>query len=210
MRSDKPAALFLFNASVNMPEPRHLAGYECHLVDISFSDEDLAKDDGYARHRADLTKLWLPPLRDYRFVCAFVPCTNTAVSGARWFKSKGPKALQWSLQCWNVAQELIEWTGAPGFIENPVSTFSTYCGKPDHTCHPHEFTLLEPGDNYTKKTCLWVFNGFRMPEPQKDETLGPPDDRIHKAPPGPNRNAVRSMTPRGFARAVFEVNHEQE
>ena len=45
-----------------------------------------------------------------------------------------------------------------------------------------------------------------MPEPQRDLTLGPPDDRIHKAPPGPDRENFRSATPLGFARAVFAAN----
>ncbi len=34
-----------------------------------------------------------------------------------------------------------------------------------------------------------------------------PDDRIHKAPPGPNRKDFRSRTPLGFARAVCAANH---
>lgn len=33
-----------------------------------------------------------------------------------------------------------------------------------------------------------------------------PDDRIHKAAPGPDRANFRSATPRGFSRAVFEAN----
>jgi hypothetical protein len=33
-----------------------------------------------------------------------------------------------------------------------------------------------------------------------------PDDRIHKAAPGPERANIRSATPMGFARAVFEAN----
>ncbi len=34
-----------------------------------------------------------------------------------------------------------------------------------------------------------------------------PDDRIHKASPGPERANFRSATPNGFARAVFLANH---
>lgn len=45
-----------------------------------------------------------------------------------------------------------------------------------------------------------------MPKKNKDESLGPPDDRIHKAPPGPNRANFRSATPTGFSQAVFESN----
>lgn len=45
-----------------------------------------------------------------------------------------------------------------------------------------------------------------MPGPNKADDLGEPDDRIHKCPPGPERHNIRSATPLGFARAVFEAN----
>lgn len=44
-----------------------------------------------------------------------------------------------------------------------------------------------------------------MPEPFKAD-IGEPDDRIHKAPPGPDRANFRSATPKGFAEAVFLAN----
>jgi hypothetical protein len=94
-------------------------------------------------------------------------------------------------------------------IENPVSTLSTYWRKPDHTFHPWQYTAFEMGDNYTKKTCLWTGNGFVMPAPAVTAGLGQPDDRIHKAPPSEERGNIRSATPMGFARAVFEANARQ-
>ena len=45
-----------------------------------------------------------------------------------------------------------------------------------------------------------------MPPPERDYTLGPPDDRIHKAQPGPERANIRSASPMGFCRAVFKSN----
>ena len=200
------SALFLFNRTKNMPEPWYEAGIECHLVDNGFTDKELARDDGYIRHRVDLLGEWLPPIRNYVFACAFVPCTNTAVSGARWFRGKGIDGLLWSLKLFKKARDIIKWTGAPGFIENPVSTFSTYCGKPDYTFHPHQYTGLCADDNYTKKTCLWAFGGFQMPQPVIDPALGVPDNRIHTASPSENRADLRSVTPRGFSRAVYTAN----
>lgn len=91
-------------------------------------------------------------------------------------------------------------------IENPVSTISTYWRKPDFTFHPHDYTGFEEADNYTKKTCLWVGGGFAMPSVSRAEGLAEPDDRIHKCAPGPERHNIRSATPMGFARAVFEYN----
>ena len=101
-------------------------------------------------------------------------------------------------------------SGAPWLVENPVSVLSRVFGKPDHYFDPCDFTAYEPADNYTKRTCLWTGGGFVMPKPARDLTLGPPDDRIHKAPPGPERENFRSATPRGFARAVFQANHLEE
>ena len=143
------------------------------------------------------------------FCAGFPPCTDLAVSGARWFEEKRNqdpafqfKAMQVVWQC----HTLFELIGCPYFIENPVSQISSLWRKPDHWFHPHFFTEYEPNDNYTKKTCLWTGGGFRMPRIAKNSALGEPDDRIHKAPPGEQRANFRSATPRGFAKAVYLAN----
>ena len=138
-------------------------------------------------------------------VFCFPPCTDTAVSGARWFRSKGLRALIQALNIVSACQEVAEASGAPWMLENPVSTIATYWREPDHTFHPSDYTGFELGDNYTKKTCLWIGNGFVMPDPFMAATDAP-DDRIHKAPPGPDRANFRSATPMGFARAVYLAN----
>lgn len=146
---------------------------------------------------------------DVAFVAAFPPCTDMAVSGARWFAAKREadpmfqaKAVAVAEQCRTFGQV----SGAPWFVENPVSVLSRVFGKADHAFHPCDYTAFEPSDNYVKKTCLWTGNGFQMPPANRDPELGPPDDRIHKAPPSAERANFRSATPAGFARAVFEVN----
>lgn len=143
------------------------------------------------------------------FVAAFPPCTDLAVSGARWFESKRQvdplfqaKAVALAEQCRTIGRL----SGAPWFVENPVSVLSSVWGKPDHYFDPADYTGYELDDNYTKRTCLWTGGGFVMPPPQRDASLGAPDDRIHKAPPSAERANFRSATPMGFARAVFEAN----
>jgi hypothetical protein len=81
-----------------------------------------------------------------------------------------------------------------------------HIGKPTHYFEPCHFTKWCADDNYTKKKCVWGGNGFVMPESAKDETLGPPDDRIHKATPGDDRADFRSQSPRGFFRAMHAAN----
>ena len=92
-------------------------------------------------------------------------------------------------------------------IENPVGKFSDHMGKPDHRFNPCDYGgYLEPeGDAYTKKTCLWTGNGFRMPEPRPVEPLE--GSKMHLMTPGPEREKQRSATPMGFAEAVYQANH---
>lgn len=143
------------------------------------------------------------------FVAGFPPCTDVAVSGSRHFAAKRDKDIHFQAKAALVAEQcrmIGEISGAPWFFENPVSVFSSIFGKPNYTFNPHDYTGYCDNDNYTKKTCLWTGGGFVMPKPLRDLSLGLPDDRIHKAPPGPNRANFRSATPVGFARAVFESN----
>jgi len=147
------------------------------------------------------------------FVAGFPPCTDVAVSGSLHFEDKRKKDKHFQAKAALVAEQcrmvgLI--SGAPWFFENPVSVFSSIFGKPDHTFHPHEYTGYCAADNYKKRTCLWVGGGFSMPRKLRDESLGEPDDRIHKATPGPNRSNFRSATPMGFAIAVFNANKPKD
>lgn len=198
----------LFDYTGAMLRPWADAGYDCYAYDWQHPDVPYTKN-GITFVKADLTKP-IDPGANVAFISAFVPCDNMAVSGARWFKGKGLRALSTSIGLFASAVETISFTSAPFLIENPVSTISTYWRKPDYTFNPYDYTGFCPDDNYTKKTCLWVGNGFVMPMPCRDLTLGDPDDRIHKAAPGPERANFRSATPRGFAKAVFEANKQRE
>ena len=89
-------------------------------------------------------------------------------------------------------------------IENPISRLSSAWRKPDYIFHPYEY-----GDGYTKKTCLWVGNGFIMPKSAPVEITKP--GFIHrmskkKGQSREDRTNDRSATPMGFARAVYKAN----
>lgn len=181
------------------------AGFLCYCVDAQHEPGE-HREGNIVRVGADLLT-WLPPLADYAFVAAFPPCTNLAVSGARWFKDKGLSGLADGLRLVERCEQIAQWTGAPWFVENPVSTLASYWREPDYRFDPYEYGGYEGGhgDGYTKRTCLWTGGGFVMPEPQPIQ-LAFDHDRIHRAPPGPERANFRSATPRGFAQAVFEFN----
>jgi hypothetical protein len=60
------------------------------------------------------------------------------------------------------------------------------------------------GDDYGKRTCLWTGGGFRLPQKRPIAEFRPL--YIHNLPPSDVRADLRSVTPPGFARAVFEAN----
>lgn len=197
-----PVVLLLFNRTPNMGLPWLDAGYEVWSVDMQ-PGPDMP---GWTHQQADMMT-WIPPrsiVERVAFVAAFRPCTDVAVSGARWFPSKGLGALRDAVALFEKAQFWCDWFGKPYMLENPVSTMSTYWRKPDHLFHPHDYAGLFETDNYTKKTCLWTGNGFVMPDPCPGQLA--PDDRIHRAAPGPDRADFRSVTPMGFSRATFQAN----
>jgi len=204
----------------HMVQPWVEAGYKAFLVDPQHCT---TRTDGPITKFAGTIEDAMPALGDLirsgdvAMVFGFPPCTHLAVSGAKHFKRKmtdkawkhyqGPNmwidAMRIVQECANVGQL----SGAPWFVENPVSRIATLWRKPDHIFHPWEYTAYEPADSYTKKTCLWTGGGFIMPEPAVDPDMPEPDDRIHKAPPSAERANIRSVTPMGFARAVFHANH---
>jgi hypothetical protein len=208
-------AIFLCDITGVMAEPWIEAGYEAILVDPQHPTGVCVCGPvttvGCVIDHRETWALLRKVLRDRRvaFVAGFPPCTDLAVSGARWFGEKATndqafqfKAMQVVWQC-HVIGEL---SGAPWMVENPVSQISSFWRKPDHSFNPWQFTGYEPSDNYTKKTMLWTGGGFVMPRPEVDSSLGPPDNRIHTAPPSNDRANFRSATPRGFARAVYFSN----
>ncbi len=104
---------------------------------------------------------------------AHPPCTHLAVSGARWFKDKGLCGLIDGLELVERCRAILDWLGCPWMLENPVGTLSTYWRKPDFLFDPWQFSgyLNTPrSDWYSKKTCLWVGNGFTLPQPKFDTT----------------------------------------
>ena len=190
----------------NMVQPWIEAGYEAVTVDLQH-----VVPEGSARRHYTMSVTELPKDFAVGAVCvfAFPPCTHLAVSGARWFKAKGLPALIEGLSIVNACREICEESGSPWMLENPVGTLATYWREPDYTFDPCDY-----GDPYTKKTCLWTGGGFNMPEKVAagdmfaeatvvEPTLG---SMIHRMPPSEDRGDLRSITPMGFARAVFNAN----
>jgi hypothetical protein len=195
----------LFDYTGIMVAPWSAAGFVCYCVD-SQHPEGEHREGNIIRVGADVRE-WLPPYGPVKILFAFPPCTHVAVSGARWFQDKGLGSLVQSLQLFDAAVKLAEWTRAPYLLENPVSTISTYWRKPDYIFDPCDYGgYLDPiGDGYTKRTCLWIGNGFVMPKRRR--VFPREGSRMHRLPSCKERAELRSVTPRGFAKAVFEANY---
>ena len=219
--SNRPLVISLCDISSAMVLPWVEAGYDALTVDpqhgVTHQDGRITKFAGTIEDAMAIIS-WAFRNRVIAMVFGFPPCTNLSLSGTRWFVRKktdkswehyqGPNmhfdACRVAWQCENVGQL----SGAPWMVENPKSMLTTFWRKPDHKFHPWHFNALAPEDTYTKDTWLWTGNGFVMPEMDHDPSLGEPDDRIHKMPPGKERANIRSKTPTGFALAVFAANHK--
>lgn len=201
------------------------AGYSVYCYDNQY-ETDFIDDNGVHRYYWDATDEDLNmKLLERHFgyavlMMAFPPCTDLAVSGARHFAGKAeanPNYREEAMHLVYVAKELGETLECPFFIENPVSVISSEWRKPDFYFHPYEYggylpeddkhpvwpDVIPPRDAYTKKTCLWAGNGFQIPPKRKVEVTS---DHVHKKLGGKSLRTknIRSATPRGFGRALFE------
>lgn len=209
-------AIFLCDLTGNMAQPWVDAGYHAVLVDPQHP-AGVHTDGAWTRIGAIITEC-LPLLgevirqRRVVFVAGFPPCTDVSLSGTRWWAAKRERDPYFQAKAATVAEQcrtIGELSGAPWMFENPASAFSRIFGRPSHKFHPHHFTGYHSADNYRKETWLWTGGGYTMPTPHVNDSLGPPDDRIHKCPPGPERGNIRSATPMGFAVAVRLANDPQ-
>ena len=127
-------------------------------------------------------------------IIAFPPCTDLAVSGARYFKEKQADGRQHrSIEFF---LKFVEADCPRIAIENPVGIMSTKYRKPDQIVQPWMF-----GHGETKATCLWLKN---LPPLTPTNIVEGREQRVWKMPPGPERAKVRSKTFQGIAKAMVE------
>lgn len=91
----------------------------------------------------------------------FPPCTDLAVSGARWFKEKIANGNQ--QKSIDLFMKIANCPIPKTAMENPVGIMSSLYRKPDQIIQPWMF-----GDLATKTTCLWL-KGFNKLVPDVKE-----------------------------------------
>lgn len=129
--------------------------------------------------------------QDWDMVIAFPPCTDLAVSGARWFKEKlldgrQQRSIDFFMQFTRLK---CKWA-----IENPIGIMSTKYRKPDQIIQPYMF-----GHGEVKSTCLWL---YKLPLLSPTEIVAGREERIWKMPPHPERSKMRSKTYSGIAKGM--------
>ena len=219
-----------------MIQPWAEAGYECYAFNADSGDHG-AYDMRVEHPNIHYVDSWIEPgfdpagrpaVRDGRIwkipepgiIFAFPPCTLMAHSGAKHQRAEDDVSEAVALA--KVAMALGEKYDCPWMVENPVGKLSTLWRKPDAYFNPHEyggFLLESEGsfhpkmpvcDGYTKKTCLWFGNGFEMPARNPGPVnIGKFWGWAFLGGKSAKTKQLRSLTPRGFARAVFAANHFQ-
>lgn len=177
-----PVILDLCGGTGSWSKPYADAGYDVRVVTLP----------------QDVRLVEWQPLRVHGILAA-PPCTVFASSGARW-----PRTNQDYIEALSIVDACLravvvykpEWWA----LENPVGKLTRWLGKPRMYFDPCDY-----GDPYTKRTALW--GEFTVPDRRPVQISHEKGSSpIHRMGPGPDRAALRSITPAGFAQAFFQAN----
>ncbi len=147
---------------------------------------------------------------NWALVISFPPCTDLAVSGARWFEAKRKTgsqetSIRFFFDVWrqsncsenpigiiNGGQYIKKWF--PRLYEDMKEYGFPF--KPSQIIHPWQF-----GHGETKQTCLWLRG---LPNLKPTDIVDGREQRIWRLPPTQDRSKIRSKTFPGIARAMAE------
>jgi len=136
----------------------------------------------------------------FDLMIAHPPCTDLAVSGAKWFaKKRADGSQQRSIDFF---MALVNASIPRICIENPIGIMSSVYRKPSQIIQPWQF-----GHPESKATCLWI-KGLPLLTTTNnvyDEMMALPKNkrmRLHYLPPSKDRWKIRSQTFQGIADAM--------
>ena len=166
------------------------------------------------------------------FACAFPPCVDLALSGARWWKRKraaNPDFQTEAIAKLKAVERMLKQTDAPYCMLTPASaTIKKLWKDPNAVITPYQYggylpeghrhpTAPEaiPGrDRYHKKTYLFTGNGFTLPRRslvtpvwvmKKDKATGK-TQRVSPVLSKRNYRHARKLAPLGFLEAVAGIH----
>ena len=176
--------------------------FSCDIQDCSggypewhIKNDVLSVLNGFCNFRTmDGLVHWELLFHNWDLIIAHPPCTDLAVSGARWFKEKQAdgrqqKAIDFFMEFINADCPRIA-------VENPVCIMSKKYRKPDQIIQPWMF-----GHGEVKTTCLWLKG---LPKLEPTDIVEGRVQRCWKMPPSADRAKLRSKTYPGIAKAMAE------
>lgn len=213
----------LFDGSGIMVKPWADAGHKCYCFNYDSANHGSYEEIRVLHKNIEYVNCWIDLFfEDYAariglgapdIIFAFPDCTAMAGSGAK----HGNKSLD-TLNLAKMIQRIGRDYNARWMIENPVGKLSTLFRRPDHYFDPYEYGGYMTGeegafhprmparDAYTKRTCLWVGGGFVMPDKKPVPHIGKFWGWAYLGGKSQRTKQLRSLTPRGFAIAVYEAN----
>lgn len=211
----------LFDGSGIMGLPWAMAGHQvyCFNADDANHGEYVVKMKNENLHYVNC---WIDSGFDFGkrpdIIFSFPDCTMLAGSGEKHERTNGD--VDSAVILARLTESLGDRYNCPWMVENPVGKLSTVWRKPDYYFDPYEYGGYMSGfeesfhakmparDGYTKKTCIWAGNGFVMPRKVIAPHIGKFWGWAYLGGASAKTKQLRSLTPRGFARAVFEANKD--
>lgn len=194
----------LYDRTGRWSEPFVDAGFEVIPLDLEVDDVDISQIDIE----------WIDDNiinQDIFAIIAAPPCTSFSVAGNKWdydeaTKERRAKQLAENINLVEHASDMISYLKPEIWaLENPIGTIvrhAPHLGEPAIQFNPHNF-----GDPYTKLTQIWGSFNKDLPTANVAPELG---SMVHKLRgDDPVEQAMRSVTPSGFAYAFFMANHKR-
>jgi len=164
------------------------AGHDAMSCDLLPSETDGPHHQGDVR----------PLLREaWDLVIAHPPCTYLANSGVRWLHDdRHPGRWDDMIAAAGFFRECLDANAPRVAVENPV--VHGHAGLPQMTqsVQPWQF-----GHGECKRICLWLRG---LPDLIPTRVVAGRDQRVHRMPPGPDRQKERSRFFKGVAEAMAD------
>jgi len=162
------------------------AGHDAMSCDLLPSETD------GPHHQGDVTALL-----DHRWdlIVAHPPCTYLALSGVRWlYSDRHPRRWQDMRAAAHFFRKFLN-AGAPRIaVENPVVHGHADLPPMTQSVQPWQF-----GHGETKRVCLWLKG---LPRLVPTEIVNGREQRVHRMPPGTDRQKERARFYPGIAAAM--------
>ena len=201
------AVLSLFDRSGAWPRPYAEAGDCVVTVDLAPALPGTMYP-GREHIIADVRTLAERLIGTYRVALLAPPCTEFAVSGARWWAAKDTDGRTAAAVALVRCALAVVRVAAPSVwaLENPTGRLARLVpeiGRPRLSFDPCDY-----GDAYTKRTHLWGrFNADLPRSPVEPERVCSQGSWVQRLGGTSERTKVlRSTTPEGFSRAFWRAN----